>query len=310
MQGDVERAAEILRSGGLVAFPTETVYGLGANALDDRAVERIFIAKGRPATSPLIVHVSSLQMLDQVVATWPAEADRLAKLFWPGPLSLVLPKRAAIPDRVTAGLQTVGVRIPAHPLAQALISAAGIPVAAPSANRFMGLSPTLAEHVRASLGDKVDFVLDGGPTQVGIESTVLSLMDPEHPELLRPGGVSRAALEAAIGPVASGFSEGGVHLSPGLHHKHYSPATMLVIGHNPSRNDAYLWWSTEKVSAMNVRMPADPAGYARQLYAVLHRLDYEGLARIVVEPLPPSEEWDALRDRLTRAAGTEQPEIA
>ncbi len=168
-----------------MAFPTETVYGLGANALDAAAVERIFEAKGRPPTSPLIVHVASIEMARSSLRHWPAAAERLAQRYWPGPLTLVVPKHPSIPDRVTAGLPTVGLRMPAHPLALALIRAAGVPIAAPSANRFTGLSPTTAEHVRRSLGDTVDLILDGGPTAVGIESTVLSLAGP--PGAAAPG---------------------------------------------------------------------------------------------------------------------------
>ncbi len=172
---EIQHAAWLLRAGKLVAFPTETVYGLGANALDGEAVARIFAAKGRPQTSPIIVHVSSMEMARQVVSEWPQPAESLAQKFWPGPLTLVLKKQAAVPDLVTAGLDTVGVRMPAHPVALALIEAAQVPVAAPSANRFTQFSPTTAEHVRQSLGDRVDYILDGGPCTVGIESTVLSL---------------------------------------------------------------------------------------------------------------------------------------
>ena len=198
---EIQHAASLLRAGKLVAFPTETVYGLGANALDAEAVARIFAAKGRPHTSPIIVHVSSMEMARLVVSEWPKQAELLAAEFWPGPLTLVLKKQAAVPDLVTAGLDTVGVRMPAHPVAMALIAAAQIPVAAPSANRFTQLSPTTAEHVRQSLGARVDYILDGGACSVGIESTVLSLTGG-LPVLLRPGGVSRRQIELMIGPVA------------------------------------------------------------------------------------------------------------
>ena len=190
---EIERAAALLRAGRLVVFPTETVYGLGANALDPVAVARVYEVKDRPATSPLIVHVASIEMAQSLVTSWPEIADRLARKFWPGPLTLVLEKRSVIPAIVTAGLSTVGLRMPAHPIAQALIRAAGLPLAAPSANRFKQLSPTTADHVRESLGDDVDLILDGGPCQVGIESTVLSLTEPQ-PVLLRPGGIARAEI--------------------------------------------------------------------------------------------------------------------
>jgi L-threonylcarbamoyladenylate synthase len=197
----IARAAGILRRGGLVAFPTETVYGLGANALDAAAVLRIFAAKGRPPYNPLIVHVPDLAAARALVAAWPAAAQQAAAAFWPGPLSLVLPRTAAVPDEVTGGLGTVGVRVPAHPVTLALLRAAAVPLAAPSANRFTRISPTSARHVAAELGDRVDLILDGGVTPLGIESAVLDLTGA-RPRLLRHGAVSHAELEAVLGPVA------------------------------------------------------------------------------------------------------------
>jgi len=194
----IRQAAALIREGKLVAFPTETVYGLGANALDAAAVQKIFRLKERPATSPMIVHVGSREAAVDLAKNWPDAADQLARRFWPGPLTLVLSKRELIPDVVTAGLRTVGLRVPANAFALALLAEAGVPIAAPSANRFTELSPTTAEHVRSSLGDAVDFILDGGPTRVGIESTVLSLATPV-PVLLRPGMISAAQIEAVIG---------------------------------------------------------------------------------------------------------------
>jgi L-threonylcarbamoyladenylate synthase len=226
---EIRQAAALLRAGKLVAFPTETVYGLGANALDPEAVARIFAAKGRPTSSPIIVHISSMEMVKTVVAEWPGVAQCLAEKFWPGPLTLVLKKQPAVPDLVTAGLPTVGVRLPAHPVALALIERAQLPIAAPSANRFTQLSPTTAEHVREGLGGLVDYILDGGPCVVGIESTVLSLTS-SAPVLLRPGGISRQQIEAVIGPVtlqARPSSE--AHPSPGMHPRHYSPRTRLLL---------------------------------------------------------------------------------
>src|SRR5882762_6184690 len=256
---EIEAAARLLRAGRLVAFPTETVYGLGANALDAEAVARIYAVKRRPATSPLIVHVASIEMAQSLVANWPEIAERLARRFWPGPLTLVLPKShvgadaflrlhsgprpaeqseaapssssSTIPAIVTAGLPTVGLRIPAHPIALALIRAAGVPLAAPSANRFTQLSPTTADHVRRSLGSDVDLILDGGPCEVGIESTVLSLAGSQ-PVLLRPGGVSRAEIEAIIGPIAITTEVVGAHPAPGMHPRHYSPRTRLLLVRN------------------------------------------------------------------------------
>src|SRR5271154_6696182 len=221
MNLSIKEAAQILRDGGLVAFPTETVYGLGANALDAAAVAKIYELKGRPQTSPLIVHASSIQMARALVAEWPREAEELAQRWWPGPLTLVLPKAAHIPDIVTAGLPTVGVRVPSHPLALELIEAARLPLAAPSANRFMELSPTTAAHVRAAFGDTIP-VVDGGPTLVGIESTVVSIADGKI-TLLRPGMIALGEIEQAV--AHEGAHPSGAHPSPGMAARHYSPRT-------------------------------------------------------------------------------------
>src|ERR1700733_7882624 len=225
MSPEVQRAAELLRAGRLVAFPTETVYGLGANALDETAVRRIFEAKGRPHSSPLIVHVSSIEMARDLASEWPETAELLARQFWPGPLTIIVPKKSHVPDLVTAGLPSVGLRIPAHPLARALIEAAQIPIAAPSANRFTELSPTTAEHVPEGLAD---LVLNGGPCTVGIESTVISLAGAV-PRILRPGMISQTEIENVIGPTQVG--EGAE--SPGQHPRPYSPHTPIVLGEMP-----------------------------------------------------------------------------
>lgn len=306
-KAQIEAAAALLRSGGLVAFPTETVYGLGANALDPVAVRRIFQVKGRPLTSPLIVHVDSAAMARaMVVASWPEQAEILARQFWPGPLSLVLPKRDSIPAEVTAGLATVGVRAPAHPVALELIRGTGLPLAAPSANRYMRLSPTEARHVRDSLGTAVGIILDGGPTSIGIESTVLSLA-AGAPLLLRLGMISQRQLEKHIGPVVLASSEAsnaeGAQASPGMREKHYSPSTPLFLTTDPpAGRGAFLWWDREVVNADRViRMPSEPAAYARELYSALHLVDREGWDFIAVEPVPSTGEWAAIHDRLRRA---------
>jgi L-threonylcarbamoyladenylate synthase len=291
----VQRAAALIRAGKLVAFPTETVYGLGANALDAAAVERIFAAKGRPYSSPLIVHVDSPEMARDLASAWPESADVLTRRYWPGPLTLVLPKRAEIPDVVTAGLPTVGLRMPAHPLALELIRAAGVPIAAPSANRFTELSPTAAAHVPEQLAD---YVLDGGPSRVGIESTVLSLV--HEPVLLRPGVIPLPEIEAAIGPVRVAATPAeGPHASPGMHARHYRPRTPLFLLESgdatPSGRGVWLRIGHE--------MPADPAAYAAALYETLHRLDAEGWEWIAVERPPETAEWAGVLDRLRRAAG-------
>ncbi len=308
--GEIERGARLLRAGRLVAFPTETVYGLGANALDAEAVGRIYTVKGRPGTSPIIVHVASIEMARSLVASWPESAERLSRRFWPGPLTLVLEKLAAIPAIVTANLSTVGVRMPAHRVALALIQAAGVPVAAPSANRFTELSPTTAEHVRRSLGRDVDLILDGGPCEVGIESTVISLAEPT-PMLLRPGGISRIELEAVIGPVGWAEEvEAGAHPAPGMHPRHYSPRTTLYVatdGNVPDRGRGiYLRHEHEPSRAhfdvVTEQMPLSASDYAAALYDVLHRADAGNYDWIAVDLPPSTPEWEAIRDRLTRAA--------
>jgi len=287
-------AAELIRAGELVAFPTETVYGLGANALDPAAIEKIYAAKGRPPESPLIVHVCSIEMARSLVREWPERAEKLAREFWPGPLTLVLPKQPHVPDRLTAGLDTVGIRMPAHPLALELIRESGVPIAAPSANRFTELSPTTAQHVRDGLGGRVAMILDGGRTTVGIESTVLSLAGPDA-ILLRPGMVTQPQIEAVIGPVKLlGSAPEGPHSSPGLHRRHYSPRTPLVLieaGKLPASG-----------RGICLQMPADPREYAAVLYQKLHEADAQGFDWIAIEQPPKTEEWAAIRDRLERAA--------
>jgi L-threonylcarbamoyladenylate synthase len=302
---ELRHASELLRAGGLVAFPTETVYGLGANALSAEAVARIFEAKGRPHTSPLIVHVASPEGSREVVTHWPEAATKLAIKFWPGPLTFVLPKQPVVPDIVTAGLGTVGVRVPAHPVALALLRECGLPLAAPSANRFTQLSPTTAEHVRRGLGDRVDYILDGGPCAVGIESTVISLVD--EPTILRPGGISRAQIEEVIGLVSVVTEvKAGAHASPGMHAKHYSPQTKLILtnGHVPEHGGGvYLRILRDPQRAPEViQMPATPQAYAAALYATLHDLDQRALDWIAVELPPDTPEWTAVTDRLRRAA--------
>jgi L-threonylcarbamoyladenylate synthase len=319
-RAEIDRAAHLLRAGGLVAFPTETVYGLGANALDAEAVARIYAVKGRPGTSPLIVHVSSIEMAQSLVANWPENANRLARRFWPGPLTLVLEKlvlekqlekQPAIPAIVTAGLPTVGLRMPAHPIALALIRAAGVPLAAPSANRFGELSPTTAGHVRRSLGSEVDFILDGGPCKVGIESTVLSLTEP-RPILFRPGGISRTDLEAIVGPVASAQEvQAGAHPAPGLHPRHYSPRTTLYLvtnGKLPAQGQGiYLQHASppNRPDIKTIQMPTAAADYVAALYEKLHEADTAKVDWIAVDLPPNAPDSEAVQDRLRRAASNE-----
>jgi L-threonylcarbamoyladenylate synthase len=315
----IAEGAAIIRRGGLVAFPTETVYGLGADATNAMAVSGIFTAKGRPSYNPLIVHVGDVTEARRHVTAWPDLADLLARMFWPGPLTLVLPKAASIPDEVSAGLSTVGIRVPAHPVALALLGAAGVPIAAPSANRSMGVSPTLGAHVAASLGDAVDLILDAGPVSVGIESTVLDLSSAV-PTILRPGMISREALGAVIGRVEMARerpASGQALPSPGMMDRHYSPSARVVLTDGPGAGrvaDAAL--REESTGARVValtrspvaedsfavwRLPDDPAAYARDLYAAMHRVDAEGFEVVVVEALPAGSAWDGVRDRITRA---------
>jgi|SRR5581483_4912834 len=297
----ISEAARLIRAGRLVAFPTETVYGLGANALDTDAVRRIFEAKGRPSTSPLIVHVDSIEMARGLARQWPPSADTLARAWWPGPLTIVVLKQPHVPGIVTAGLDTVGLRMPSHPLALELIRAAGVPIAAPSANRFTELSPTTADHVRQSLGDVVDCILDGGPTTVGIESTVISLA--AQPVLLRPGMISREEIEALIGPLGMAGAADGAHPSPGMHPRHYAPRTPVITGDPPADGrGVYLYLTRAGSAARAIAMPRDARAYAAAIYGTLHTLDAERLDWIAIEMPPDTPEWAGVRDRLTRAA--------
>jgi L-threonylcarbamoyladenylate synthase len=314
----IARAAAAIRQGELVAMPTETVYGLAADALDPTAVGRIFAAKQRPANHPLIVHVSSLEEADRV-AHVDDRARRLAAAFWPGPLTLVLPRRDVVPDAVTGGLDTVGVRIPAHPVAQALIAACGRPLAAPSANRYTRLSPTRAEHVVSQLGDDVCIVLDAGPTKVGIESTVLDL-STEEPVLLRPGGIDAERIEQHIGPLqrpGQAPAEDAPRKSPGMSDLHYAPRARLR-GYARKGQDALAaqiadarsrgsktgqlsLGETAGIADWLLAMPGDATGYARELYAALHEADRLGCDIVYVEVPPDTPAWEGVRDRLRRA---------
>jgi L-threonylcarbamoyladenylate synthase len=307
----IGRAAQILRGGGLVAFPTETVYGLGANALNESAVRKIFAAKGRPSTNPLIVHVADGEQVGDVAAQWPATAAQLAQAFWPGPLTLVLPKQPRVPDIVTAGGPTVAVRCPNHPVARALLRQAGVPIAAPSANRSTELSPTRAEHVLKSLNGRIDAVLDGGPCPGGIESTVVDVTG-EVVQLLRPGLITLPMLEALVGRVAQGRTGDTVARSPGQMAKHYCPRTPLLLANNADHADRIAWEFRQHGLRVIILgydpvfeapvLPNDPIAYAAALYDTLHQLDEQGYDRIVVVLPPDKPEWAAVRDRLMRAA--------
>lgn len=308
----IERAAAILREGGLVAFPTETVYGLGANALHAEAVAKVFAAKGRPSFDPVIVHVADPAEAEKLWQEVPALARRLMERFWPGPLTLVLPKREAVPDIVTAGLPTVGVRMPAHPVALALIREAGVPIAAPSANRFGRLSPTHHEAVLEQLRDAIDAVIAGGPTPVGIESTVISLVD-NPPRVLRPGGTPIEVLRELI-PDLRVEPPYGPSASPGTLPRHYRPATPLFLLERgaPKGGEALerrrcgflafqrAWDGFAQVEVLSER--GDLVEAAARFFALLRKLDQAGLSAIVAEPVPEMGLGVAIMDRLRRAS--------
>lgn len=334
-QGDrIARAASCLRAGGLVAFPTETVYGLGVNALDRDAVRRLFAAKGRPANDPLIVHVASLEGARPLVVAIPAAAAALASRFWPGPLTMIMPRSPAVPDEVTAGLDTVAVRVPAHPVARALIDAAGIPIAAPSANLFSRPSPTSAAHVLEDLRDRIDMVVDGGTTDVGVESTVLDL-STEPPVVLRPGAITLAMIQSVVpSAVARSTDEppATAHRSPGLLSKHYAPRTPLTLYRGePAMVERRLVADAVRMTAEGIRTivlaptetagpvrhalssgpgrvievgtAADLASVSRRLYAALREADAAGADVILMPDLEAAPGLAAaIRDRLERAA--------
>jgi L-threonylcarbamoyladenylate synthase len=320
----LDRAAEVLRRGGLVAIPTETVYGLAADALDEDAVAGIFRAKGRPASNPLIVHVSDVEMAKALAGGWPVAAEAIAVALWPGPVTVVVPRGPRIPDIVTAGGATVALRCPEHRLTRRLIDKVGRPLAAPSANRSEAVSATTAHHVLAGLGNRVELILDGGSCGRGIESTVVDCtVDP--PRILRPGPVGDAELRVALGGVVAAGGTvtevDGPARSPGMRTRHYAPRTPLEVSADPASRVASLLaagqragWMTIHAADPRVRslaasrdlvivpMPNQPQEFARVLYATLHALDQRGLDRVVVDPLPEGEDWRAIRDRLTRAA--------
>jgi L-threonylcarbamoyladenylate synthase len=302
----LRRAVEILRAESVVAFPTETVYGLGANAFSAKAVAEVYRLKNRPSWNPLIVHVADVEAARELAASWPRVADELAAAFWPGPLTLVLPRAR----HLTADAGTIAIRIPAHEVALRLLAACGLPLAAPSANRSEGISPTTAEHVLRSLPD-VPLVLDGGPASWGIESTVLDLTTGT-PTLLRPGALGLRALREVTGAIAlpdAAPGEGAARRSPGMSRRHYAPRAAVLLAKDVRDVDrsglagpiGVLTHETADVESAEL-LSADPREYAADLYAALHRLDDAGVATILVQEPPQTEDWLAVRDRLSRAA--------
>lgn len=318
---NLTQLARRLRAGEVVAVPTETVYGLAAHALDARACRKIFAAKGRPANDPLIVHIHALTQLNEIAEINPA-ALKLARKFWPGPLTLVLPKKSIVPDVVSAGLPSVAVRMPSHPLFRRLLKLTEVPLAAPSANLFGYVSPTIAEHVRAGLGKKIRYILDGGPCAIGLESTIVDLRNPRRPQLLRPGAITLAELSRALGirvrPATATVrvppKAGSAQLAPGLLARHYSPRTVVklhtrispaVAAKSPA-SDAWIFVARPRgLTGRNIFWLDERGhlrGVARRLFATLRRVDALGFARMHVELARGEGLADAINDRLRRAA--------
>ena len=311
MKAEVAKAVKLLQDGRLVAFPTETVYGLGADASNAQAIARLYAVKRRPADHPVIVHFDGADRAFAWAREVPEAARTLAKRYWPGPLTLILKRSSLVHDFITGGQDNVGVRVPAHPLAHALLAAFGGGIAAPSANRFGHVSPTTAAHVRADLGTDVDLVLEGGPSEIGIESTIVDL-SRGTPVLLRPGRISAAELKAAIGkPLGTVAADAPRH--SGSLERHYAPRApaKLVPAHELDREIGRV---QEKIAVLAfsrpdervdywLRMPRDPLAYAHRLYAALRELDSADCEAILIEAPPDAPEWAAVRDRLRRACG-------
>ena len=316
-QVEIEAAVQALRDGELVAFPTETVYGLGANAQNPAAVRRIFEAKGRPANHPVIVHLDSPRYLHRWVREVPELANRLAEAFWPGPLTMVMPRAPQVHEVITGGQDTIAIRVPQHPMAQQLLTAFGGGIAAPSANRYGRLSPTRPEHVREELGDAVRVILDGGECQLGLESTIVSF-EGERVRLLRPGSITAQQIRALVGELALGPGADSPRV-PGATATHYAPVTPMTIvpaGEVDAQADAASAGG-RRVAVLAQRLPLRshkyvtwinagrrPEAYAHDLYTNLRTLDKAGCQRILVQAVPDGERWEAIRDRLLRAAST------
>lgn len=327
----LEEAVRLLQKGELIALPTETVYGLAADARNPQAVTKIFQAKGRPSFNPIIVHVGSLEMARECVISWPPEADKLARAFWPGPLSIILKRSPLIPDVVTAAGDTVAIRWPAQPVFQKVIQKCGFPLAAPSANRSNSISPTTAEHVRSSLGSRIPLILDGGPCAVGIESTVVDLSSPGEPRVLRPGMISREMIDAVLGSkptttaVRESHSGGGAAAplkSPGQLSRHYSPEAPLFLISCDIEEDILRFaeqhgLKTSEIALILTRLEVreqymlishlakEPGAYARALYSTLYQCDERGCKAIIVQAPPRTSQWEGVWDRLKRASGRE-----
>lgn len=314
----IAQAARLLREGRLVAFPTETVYGVGADARNVAAVRRIFVAKGRPEDHPVIVHVESIEAAERWAARMPDGARALARAFWPGPLTIIVPRAAHVADAVTGGQSSVGLRSPAHPVARSLLAAFGGGIAAPSANRFGHVSPTTAVHVAEDLGDSIDLILDGGPCDVGIESTIIAFTMDE-PMLLRPGGIAQDAIAAVLGrmPIARDATAPRASGTLSSHYAPRTPASLVVadalraeLAQLAERDErvgvlARMSDAPEELDGVWLRAPEDPIAYARTLYANLRALDAANADSILIEQVPDDPAWNAIRDRLARATSGE-----
>ena len=314
----IRQAAEIIKRGGIVAFPTETVYGLGADAFNPLAVARVFEVKGRPSFDPFIIHVAHLEDLEKLVVEVSSPAWKLIERFWPGPLTIVLFKRAEVPDIVTAGLPTVAIRMPRHPMTLRLIDQAGSPLVGPSANPFGYLSPTTAEHVRNQLGDQIDFILDGGPCEVGVESTIVAFLEGV-PRLLRPGGIPLEEIESVIGRVSTRREGEEKPLAPGMLPRHYAPRTPILIHHREKNLRPY---ADKKIGYLSFQEPINTFSFlhlevlskkgdmkeaAANLFAAIRRLDALNLDLIIADAIPEVGLGRAIMDRLRRASGAPHP---
>lgn len=318
----IDKAVNILDSGGLVAFPTETVYGLGADAANEAAVRRIFAAKERPMDHPLIVHLPSREAVSEWAAEITPEAERLMDAFWPGPLTLILPKNPNVSNLITAGQEKIGLRMPSHPVAQAILEAFGKGIAAPSANKFTHISPTTAEAVKEELGNEVDLILDGGICEVGVESTILDVSSDSY-TVLRPGMITKEELEVIIGRPVSLVTQAGHSTvrAPGHHAVHYAPNTPTQV---LSRDALYAYldslmevelpiavvvyepgFDRKREGVHVVNMPPRPDGYAHELYHALRSLDHLQVKQIIIEDVPNESAWQAIRDRIAKASGRE-----
>lgn len=312
---EIKKAADIIHAGGLVAFPTETVYGLGADATNADALANIFAAKERPYDHPLIVHIATINQLSNWARDISPHALKLAQAFWPGPLTLILKKQKQVLDIVTGGQDTVGLRIPRHPIAQALLQEFGGGIAAPSANKFTHISPTTAAAVHEELGDKVDMILDGGACEVGLESTIID-MSRDAPVILRPGMLSIAEIERVLGGTVTCARQDTPVRAPGMHHLHYAPTTKTILIDTQHIADVIANLTDDDLpiglvhfsdvaltpKIHNMKMANTPNIYAHDIYHVLRTLDHLHLKRIVIERVPNGVEWDAIRDRLNKAS--------